>query len=138
MTIHAIGMFPDQVATVVSLVAVASPLGGTIGHTMMSTVFNNVVGLGSADDLMSDVGHFGDLPADELAVVVHGIKVRVPSSLEKPGVTNTEWIDGRRVGVRRVSAFLDLCKCSTRQPPVCRCANCPERRASSPASSSEP
>lgn len=90
MTIHAIGMFPDQVATVVSLVAVASPLGGTIGHTMMSTVFNNVVGLGSADGLMSDVGSFGDLPAGELADVTHSIKVRVPFGPHRTDLTNTD------------------------------------------------
>lgn len=83
-------MFPDQVATVVSLVAVASPLGGTIGHTMMSTVFNNVVGLGSADDLMSDVGHFGDLPADELTEVIHRVKVRSHFYLGELGITNMD------------------------------------------------
>ena len=90
VTIHAIGMFPDQVATVVSLVAVASPLGGTIGHTMMSTVFNNVVGLGSADDLMSVVGHFGDLPANELAEIVHRVKVRFPFYFGELGISNTD------------------------------------------------
>lgn len=78
VTIHVIGMFPDQVATVVSLVAVANPLGGTLGHTMMSTVFNNVVGLGSTDDLMSDLNSFQDLPAGELSDIAHRVKVRIP------------------------------------------------------------
>lgn len=70
-------MFPDHVATVVSLVAVANPLGGTLGHTMMSTVFNNVVNLGSTDDLTSDLESFRDLPAGVLSDITHRVKVRM-------------------------------------------------------------
>ncbi|KAL2105453.1 hypothetical protein VUR80DRAFT_8363 [Thermomyces stellatus] len=77
LTIHAIGMFPDHVATVVSLVAVANPLGGTLGHTMMSTVFNNVVNLGSTDDLTSDLESFRDLPAGVLSDITHRVKMGV-------------------------------------------------------------
>ncbi|KAK7752343.1 hypothetical protein SLS62_005679 [Diatrype stigma] len=43
-SLHAIGFFPDHVATVVSLMAVASPFGGTLALTIMSAVFNNTSG----------------------------------------------------------------------------------------------
>lgn len=43
-SLHAIGFFPDHVATVVSLMAVAMPFGGTLALTIMSTVFNNTSG----------------------------------------------------------------------------------------------
>lgn len=43
-SLHAIGFFPDHIATVVSLMAVAMPFGGTLALTIMSTVFNNTSG----------------------------------------------------------------------------------------------
>ncbi|KXJ96882.1 major facilitator superfamily domain-containing protein [Microdochium bolleyi] len=41
-SLHAIGMFPDHIATVVSLMNVALPFGGTLALTIMSAVFNNI------------------------------------------------------------------------------------------------
>ena len=120
VTIHAIGMFPDQVATVVSLVAVANPLGGTLGHTMMSTVFNNVVDLGSTDDLMSDLNSFQDLPAGELSDIAHRVKVRMslPISLymlriiRRPvQLTDADRKDGSCMGICCSSALDGNRKC---------------------------
>lgn len=49
-SLHAIGFFPDHVATVVSLMAVASPFGGTLAMTIMSAVFNNTSGATNGAD----------------------------------------------------------------------------------------
>lgn len=50
-SLHAIGLFPDHIATVVSLMAVALPFGGTLALTIMSTVFNNTSGIGQNSPL---------------------------------------------------------------------------------------
>ena len=83
--LHGIGMFPEHIATVISIVAVLDPLGGTMGHTIMSTVFNNVVSLGPADDLLSDLDSFWNRPEEELADVVHRVKVRLSPHAD-PGI----------------------------------------------------
>ncbi|KAI1497026.1 major facilitator superfamily domain-containing protein [Biscogniauxia marginata] len=41
-TLHAIGFFPQDISSVVAIMGVASTFGGTMGLTIMSTVFNNV------------------------------------------------------------------------------------------------
>jgi hypothetical protein len=45
--LHGIGIFRHLRASVIGLMAVAIPFGGTIGLTIMSTVFNNTPGLDS-------------------------------------------------------------------------------------------
>lgn len=45
--LHGIGIFRHLRASVIGLMAVAIPFGGTIGLTIMSTVFNNTSGLDS-------------------------------------------------------------------------------------------
>ncbi|KAH8907081.1 MFS general substrate transporter [Coniochaeta sp. PMI_546] len=45
-SLHVIGLFPEHIATVVSLMAVALPFGGTLALTIMATVFNNTSGIG--------------------------------------------------------------------------------------------
>ncbi|EFQ33363.1 major facilitator superfamily transporter [Colletotrichum graminicola M1.001] len=44
--LHGIGYFPRKIAAVISLMAVAYPFGGTLGLTIMTTVFNNTSGNG--------------------------------------------------------------------------------------------
>lgn len=41
-TLHAVGFFPDSVASIVSLMGVATPFGGAVALTVMSTVYNNL------------------------------------------------------------------------------------------------
>ena len=48
--LHGVGHFRKHRAAVIGLLAVAIPLGGTIGLTIMSTVFNNTSGLDYDDD----------------------------------------------------------------------------------------
>ncbi|KAF5605930.1 multidrug transporter [Fusarium pseudoanthophilum] len=51
--LHGIGLFRHLRASVIGLMAVAIPFGGTIGLTIMSTVFNNTSGLSSHSDFSS-------------------------------------------------------------------------------------
>ncbi|KAJ4271617.1 hypothetical protein NW762_000322 [Fusarium torreyae] len=53
--LHGIGLFRHLRASVIGLMAVAIPFGGTIGLTIMSTVFNNTSGLDSGDSNFSSV-----------------------------------------------------------------------------------
>jgi hypothetical protein len=70
-------MFPKHIATIVSLIAVANPLGGTIGHTLMSTVFNNVAGVDPSSDLKTDFGSVLKLPEEQRAAVIERIKMGI-------------------------------------------------------------
>ena len=51
--LHGVGRFRNHRAAVIGLMAVAIPLGGTIGLTVMSTVFNNA----SGHDVDTDFSH---------------------------------------------------------------------------------
>lgn len=53
--LHGIGIFRHLRASVIGLMAVAVPFGGTIGLTIMSAVFNNISGLGSNSENFSQV-----------------------------------------------------------------------------------
>ncbi|EWC44389.1 hypothetical protein DRE_01215 [Drechslerella stenobrocha 248] len=48
-TLHAVGIEPKQIARVVSLMSFVLPLGGTLGLTMMGSVFNNKLATGFHD-----------------------------------------------------------------------------------------
>lgn len=41
-TLHAVGVFPGSVASIVSLMGIATPFGGAVALTVMSTVYNNL------------------------------------------------------------------------------------------------
>lgn len=45
-TLHAVGFFPNDIASIVSLMGIASPLGGAVALTVMSTVYNNLADKG--------------------------------------------------------------------------------------------
>lgn len=45
--LHAVGLFRKNRAAVVALLSMTIPFGGTIGLTIMSTVFNNTSGIDS-------------------------------------------------------------------------------------------
>ncbi|KAI1022470.1 hypothetical protein LB503_000573 [Fusarium chuoi] len=65
--LHGIGLFRHLRASVIGLMAVAIPFGGTIGLTIMSTVFNNTSGLDSHSDF-SSVHSSSNNAANEQAV----------------------------------------------------------------------
>src|SRR5690349_20371643 len=48
-SLHGLAYFPDKTAPITCLASFAFPFGGTIGLTIMSTVFNNRSGAGHAD-----------------------------------------------------------------------------------------
>lgn len=46
-TLHAVGFFPDSIASIVSLMGIAMPFGGAVALTIMSTVYNNLQTMGA-------------------------------------------------------------------------------------------
>lgn len=48
-SLHGLAYFPDMTAPITCLVCFATPFGGTVGLTIMLTVFNNKSGLGHQD-----------------------------------------------------------------------------------------
>ncbi|KAH8678109.1 major facilitator superfamily domain-containing protein [Xylariales sp. PMI_506] len=71
--LHAVGFFPKNIATVVALMGVALPFGGTLALTIMSTVFNNVSGIGE-NSSYRDFSSFDQLTPEVLAQVVDSAK----------------------------------------------------------------
>ncbi|KAK1977358.1 major facilitator superfamily transporter [Colletotrichum cereale] len=74
--LHGIGYFPNKIAAVVSLMAVAYPFGGTLGLTVMTTVFNNASGIGN-DSPLRDFATLNTLPAAVQQRVTHEAKMGV-------------------------------------------------------------
>ena len=72
--LHAVGFFPQHIATVVALMAVAIPFGGTLALTIMATVFNNTSGIGPSSPLR-DFQNIVTLPHDEQVYWIHQAKV---------------------------------------------------------------
>ncbi|KAK7415824.1 hypothetical protein QQX98_005606 [Neonectria punicea] len=72
--LHGIGLFKDLRASVIGLMAVAVPFGGTIGLTIMSTVFNNTSGLDSNE---SDFSQIQSQPKDIRDQAIHDAKMGV-------------------------------------------------------------
>lgn len=62
--LHGIGLFKTHRASVLALVGIAVPFGGTLGLTIMSAVFNNTSGL--------DVKH-GDFSEEAVSKVQNGV-----------------------------------------------------------------
>lgn len=54
-TLHAVGFFPNDIASIVSLMGIATPFGGAVALTVMSTVYNN---LAATDEKMAFVWAF--------------------------------------------------------------------------------
>lgn len=71
--LHGIGIFKSHRASVIGLMAVAVPFGGTIGLTIMSTVFNNASGL---DTKHSDFSTLQDQPDGVREQAIYDAKVR--------------------------------------------------------------
>ncbi|OHE90834.1 major facilitator superfamily transporter [Colletotrichum orchidophilum] len=74
--LHGVGYFPKKIAAVISLMAVAYPFGGTLGLTIMTTVFNNASGI-SEDSPLRDFEALGSLPTTTQQQVTHNAKMGV-------------------------------------------------------------
>ncbi|KAI1873814.1 uncharacterized protein JN550_003083 [Neoarthrinium moseri] len=72
-SLHAIGFFPNDIATVTALMGVAMPFGGTLALTIMATVFNNTSGIGR-DSPFRDFSTLDQQPADVLAQVTESAR----------------------------------------------------------------
>ena len=70
--LHGIALYKNMRASVIGLLAVAIPFGGTLGLTIMSTVFNNISGLSSSD---GDFSKIQSQPADIRDKAIHDAKV---------------------------------------------------------------
>lgn len=94
-SLHGVGRFRKDRAAVIGLLSVSVPLGGTIGLTIMSTVFNNTSGIGTSVDFSV---HGGELP-DVSGGQVHKAKVRGILRVRGSGFPANDGIDGRRLGL---------------------------------------
>lgn len=70
--LQAVGMFRKNRAAVIGLLTLAIPLGGTMGTTIMSTVFNNT---SSGMDTDTDFSAIRKLPAAEQSIAKHNAKM---------------------------------------------------------------
>lgn len=64
-TLHASGVWPDRIAAALSLMRFALPFGGTIGITVMGSVFNNQLasGIAAVPGLDGSASGTGDVSA---------------------------------------------------------------------------
>lgn len=74
--LHAVGFFPRSIATVVSLLSVTLPFGGTLGLTIMTTVFNNKSGINN-DSPVRNFDVLSSLPEAQRSIVTQQAKMGV-------------------------------------------------------------
>jgi hypothetical protein len=98
-SLHVIGFFRENIATVVSLMAVALPFGGTLALTVMATVFNNVSGIGP-DSPFRDFTALSSVPEPTKSHIVNQAKVSCVSGFRSASHTDPGNLDGRRLGLR--------------------------------------
>lgn len=103
--LHGIGLFKNMRASVIALMAVAIPFGGTIGLTIMSTVFNNTSGLDSNE---SDFSKIQSLPEDIRDQAIHNAKViSTPIRASDAMITDTDsrWVSSGHLFPSRLSSY---------------------------------
>jgi hypothetical protein len=78
-SLHGIGFFPNDLASVLSMMAFAIPFGGTIAMTLMDTVFNNKSSLSasSTSGNGSQISSIAGLPASVQELVRYNAKMGV-------------------------------------------------------------
>lgn len=82
-SLHGIGFFPNNIASVMAIAAFSIPFGGTIAMTIMDTVFNNKAGIPSSSAKGSTSGSstylqsISDLPQEEQDKIRHETKMGV-------------------------------------------------------------
>lgn len=68
--LHGMAYFPKRIAAVISLSEVSDPFGGTLGLTIMTTVLNNVAGVGDIGDGgnydFSQLQHMSDVELEDM------------------------------------------------------------------------
>lgn len=64
--LHGMGLFRQHRAAIIALMAVTIPLGGTIGLTIMSAVFNNTSGLSSHETELNSLDTRDGGPQDDI------------------------------------------------------------------------
>ncbi|KAH8820521.1 hypothetical protein F5884DRAFT_52681 [Xylogone sp. PMI_703] len=72
INLHAVGLFPNNIASVTSMLAFAALLGGTLSMTIMGTVFNNKSSLtisSHSSSLNSTISSIDSLPAATQAAI---------------------------------------------------------------------
>ncbi|KAL8335600.1 hypothetical protein RB598_009677 [Gaeumannomyces tritici] len=76
--LHAVGFFPRHIATIISLMGVMLPFGGTLGLTVMTAVFNNNL-LGRGDDGTNahNFDELSRLPEEVRAAAMGKIKMAI-------------------------------------------------------------
>ncbi|KAI1388302.1 MFS general substrate transporter [Hypoxylon trugodes] len=72
--LHAVGFFPESIATVICVMAVATTFGGTLALTIMSTVFNNTSGITRDSPFHDNYDLIKTLPDQAKAQVIDGAK----------------------------------------------------------------
>lgn len=77
--LHGVGYFRKQRTAVIGLIGVSIPLGGTVGLTIMSAVFNNTSGM----DADADFSHIRDQAPQVQEESKRMAKVRVTFLAEK-------------------------------------------------------
>jgi MFS family permease len=82
-SLHGIGFFPNDIASVIALTAFAVPFGGTLAMTIMDAVFNNKAGFGldsappassSGTSSSNFIQYISELPPDIEAMVRNSAK----------------------------------------------------------------
>ncbi|KKA30116.1 hypothetical protein TD95_003068 [Thielaviopsis punctulata] len=68
-SLHGIGMFRNNIPAVVSLQLLSSPLGGTLGVTIMSVIFNNVANINLNVSGSADISSTALQPGAEAAII---------------------------------------------------------------------
>ena len=100
-SLHLIGFFPGDIATSISLLAVALPFGGTLALTIMATVFNNISGIGPTSPFR-DSTTLSTVAEPMKGQIIHQAKVSpatVKSVVSDNRAENCS-SDGSRLGVR--------------------------------------
>ena len=92
--LHTVGIFRNNRAPVIGLMAITIPFGGTVGLTIMTTVFNNVSKFGADTDFST----LRDLPKDEQQMAVHLAKVSTRETSAAENVANYD-ADGHCLGL---------------------------------------
>ncbi|KAI2632382.1 MFS general substrate transporter [Hypoxylon sp. NC1633] len=73
-SLHAVGFFPEHIATVISLTGVSLTFGGTLALTIMSTVFNNTSGFATSSSSSNNYDAIQGLPDEIKSQVINGAK----------------------------------------------------------------
>lgn len=101
-TLHAVGFFPNDIASIVSLMGIATPFGGAVALTVMSTVYNN---LAAANEKMAFVWAFVAIsPLMGICILCAACLGNV--SIVKPGAEEEEEGEGEAKHIATNESYL--------------------------------